>query len=114
MTLMTTAILLSHGPMVPLFCLFLIMLFAFRYTSLASVTLSILYPVAISAWFSIFFGGVDPVIAASTIAIAILVVWSHRGNLQRIANKTERKVSFGKRKRADAIADTEEEEKDDE
>ena len=108
MTLMTTAILLSHGPMVPLFCLFLIMLFAFRYMSLASVTLSILYPVAISAWFSIFFGGVDPIIAASAIAIAILVVWSHRGNLQRIANRTERKVTFGKRKRADAVKEAEE------
>ena len=114
MTTMTMAILLSHGPMLLLFILFLIILFAFRYMSLASVTLSILYPVALKIWFAVFGGGMDPVIAASSIAIAILVVWSHRANLKRIADKTERKVTLGKRKKADALADAQKVEKDDE
>ena len=112
MTLMTTAILLSHGPMLPLFCLFLIMLFAFRYMSLASVTLSALYPVALSVWFKIFLGNPHGLISLSAIAIAVLVVWSHRGNLKRIADKTERKVTFGKRKKADAIKEAEMDQED--
>ena len=114
MTLMTTAILLSHGPMLPLFCLFLIMLFSFRYMSLASVTLSALYPVALSVWFKIFLGNPHGLISLSAIAIAVLVVWSHRGNRKRIADKTERKVTFGKRKKADALADAERKDEDDE
>lgn len=107
MTMMTTAILLSHGPMLPLFILFLIMLFVFRYMSLASVTLASLYPVALSVWFKIFLGNPHGLISISAIAIAVLVVWSHRGNLKRIADRTERKVTIGKRKKANAIADAE-------
>ena len=113
MTTITMAILLSHGPMLPLFILFVIMLLIFRYMSLSSVTLAALYPVALSAWFGFFVGGLDGVIAASSIAIAVLVVWSHRENLKRISNKTERKVTFGKRKRSDAIAEEKEEEEND-
>lgn len=113
MTLMTTAILLSHGPMLPLVIMFLIMLFAFRYMSLASVTLAALYPVALSAWFKIFLGNLHGLTSLSAVAIAILVVWSHRGNLKRIADKTERKLSLGKRKKADALADAQKDEEDD-
>ena len=34
----------------------------------------------------------------AVIIIAILIVWCHRANLQRIANRTENKISFGKKK----------------
>ena len=44
--------------------------------------------------------------------IAILVVYCHRGNLQRISDRTERKISFKKKVKEEAPTEAEEEEKD--
>jgi hypothetical protein len=33
------------------------------------------------------------------ILLAIFIVWCHRENLQRISERTERKISFGKGKK---------------
>ena len=35
--------------------------------------------------------------AISVIALAIIIVWCHRGNLKRISDRTERKLSFKKK-----------------
>lgn len=65
-----------------------------RYVSLGSVSVVILYPVALNAYFLIVFGGLNmpPFAAIASIAVAILVVWCHRENLKRISQKTERKL----------------------
>ena len=36
--------------------------------------------------------------AISSITLAILIVWCHRANIVRISNRTENKLSFGKKR----------------
>ena len=69
--------------------------------SLGSVTTAILYPVMLHGYFTVIFGaGTTPGLAAlASVIIAILIVWCHRGNLQRISNRTERKISIGGKKK---------------
>ena len=71
--------------------------------------LAILYPVILHGYFSIVFGsGTTPGLAAlASIIIAILIVWCHRGNLQRISDRTERKLSFKKKPEVSAEGDDE-------
>lgn len=69
-----------------------------KYVSLGSVSVAVLYPVVVSAHVKLAFSGVMPgLIALSTILLAIIIVWCHRGNLQRISDRTERKLSFKKK-----------------
>lgn len=82
-----------------LFLLFAGIVAISRYVSLGSVTTAILYPVLIHGYFTVVFGGgTTPGLAAlASVIIAILIVWCHRGNLQRISDRTERKLSFKKK-----------------
>ena len=67
--------------------------------SLGSVSAAILLPVVVTSYFKIALLAQAPgIISLSTIIIAILIVWCHRGNLQRISDRTERKISFKKKK----------------
>ena len=73
-----------------------------KYVSLGSVTGVILYPVVVNAYFNIALSGQTPgIVSLSTIIIAILIVWCHRENLKRISDRTERKLSFGSKKKKD-------------
>ena len=90
--------------------IFAILIFVFfplvigtRYVSLGSVVSALCYPVFLSSFdmarenpygFSVLFA----------FLIAMLITWAHRGNLKRIMDRTERKISFGK-KTAGAPAD---------
>lgn len=70
-----------------------------KYVSLGSVTVAILYPVVLHSYFSIAFGSpMLGIISLCTVLLAIIIVWCHRGNLERISNRTERKFSFHKNK----------------
>ncbi|MBQ7387695.1 MAG: glycerol-3-phosphate 1-O-acyltransferase PlsY [Clostridia bacterium] len=84
--------------------LFLILLLVFiavvalsKYVSLGSVSVAVLYPVAVSAQVKLCFTAMPGLLATSVIILAILIVWCHRGNLQRISDRTERKLSFKKK-----------------
>lgn len=90
-----------------LFLLFVAIVAISKYVSLGSVTGAILYPVILHGYFSIVFGaGTTPGLAAlASIIIAILIVWCHRGNLQRISDRTERKLSFKKKPEVSAEQD---------
>ena len=82
-----------------LFALFALIVYLSRYVSLGSVVSAILYPVLLHGYFAVVFGSYMPALTAFTaIAVAILVVYCHRKNLQRISDKTENKLSFGKKK----------------
>lgn len=96
----TMALILSPIPFAILFLLFAGVLALSKYVSLASVSVAVMYPVTLYGTFKVMFAGspMPGLIALSSILIACLVVYSHRGNLQRISNRTEHKFTFGKKK----------------
>ena len=96
----TMALVLTPIPFLLLFLLFVVVVWISKYVSLGSVIVATLYPVLINGYFSVRFDGLGmPVLAAiSTITLAILIVWCHRANLQRISERKEHKISFGKKK----------------
>lgn len=115
LTTAVTALILSPIPFLILFTLFVLVVAISKYVSLGSVIAAILYPVMLRGYFAVVFSNTDkslPGLAAlAAIIIAILIVWCHRGNLQRISERTERKISFKKKpeitKAAEEADDTE-------
>ena len=105
----TMALILTPLPFVILLAIFVVIVWISKYVSLGSVTVAILYPVVIKAYFTIRFSSAQypmpGMVALSTVILAIIIVWCHRGNLKRISNRTERKISF---KKKPSIEDSEE------
>ena len=96
----TAALILSPIPFLILLLAFIIIVAFSRYVSLGSVTVAILYPVAVNAYYQFAFGGDVPFIitTVSTLILAVTIVVCHKENLKRISDRTERKLSFGKKK----------------
>lgn len=95
----TVALILAPIPFLILFAIFAGIVAISKYVSLGSVSAAILLPVVVNAYFRIALSAQTPgMISLSTVIIAILIVWCHRGNLQRISDRTERKISFKKKK----------------
>lgn len=98
----TMALMLSPIPFLILLAIFVGLVCWTKYVSLGSVVGVALYPVAVSGYFMVRFGVATPGLCAlCTVLLAILIVWCHRGNLQRISNRTERKISFKKKEKDD-------------
>lgn len=98
----TMALVLTPIPFLIVFAVFALLVGTTKYVSLGSVTGVILYPVVVNAYFNIALSGQTPgIVSLSTIIIAILIVWCHRENLKRISDRTERKLSFGSKKKKD-------------
>ena len=93
----TMVLILSPIPFIVLFLLFVGLVAWTKYVSLGAVSAAVLYPVALHATFGIIGFPESGLISLSSIIIAILVVWCHRANLQRISNRTENKISFKKK-----------------
>jgi glycerol-3-phosphate acyltransferase PlsY len=95
----TALLILSPFVFLILFALFAAIVGASKYVSLGSVVSAVLYPVVLHGYFSVAFGpkSTPGLASLSAIIIAILVVYCHRGNLQRISDRTERKISFKKK-----------------
>ena len=95
----TMALMLSPIVFAILFLLFVAIVYLSRYVSLGSVTVGVLYPVVLSGYFSFTFNGtpMPAFTALSSIVLAIIIVWCHRKNLKRISERTENKISFGKK-----------------
>ena len=64
-----------------------------RYISLGSVVIALFYPILLHSFDKITMQYGIPSLVA--LMIAALVTWAHRGNLKRIMDRTERKLSFG-------------------
>ena len=94
----TMVLILSPIPFAVLILLFIGLVAWTKYVSLGSVASAVLYPVALHATFNMIGCLQAGLISLSSIIIAILIVWCHRGNLERISNRTENKISFGKKK----------------
>lgn len=95
----TMALILAPIPFAILITIFIAIVWFSRYVSLGSVCAAALFPVIVNGYYMVVFEGpIYPITAISTIAIAILIFWLHRANLQRISDRTENKISFGKKK----------------
>lgn len=95
----TMALVLSPIPFLILFAIFALVVWLSKYVSLGSVIVAMLYPILMHGYFALAFGTFMPAFSAiSTVALAIIIVWCHRANLVRIGNRTENKLSFGKKK----------------
>ncbi len=101
----TMALIVSPLLFLLLFTLFVVIVWVSKYVSLGSVIVSVLYPVVLHGYFTLRFSEAERslpgLVAFSTITLAVLIVWCHRGNLQRISNRTERKISFKKKPKAE-------------
>ena len=105
----TMALILTPVIFLILLLIFIAMVAASKYVSLGSVSVAVLYPVAISGYMTASFGSgsLNGIVALISILIAIIVVYCHRENLKRISEGTERKISIGgKKKSADAKSDS--------
>lgn len=95
----TLAVILTPIPFLILLFIFIVVVGLSKYVSLGSVTVAVLYPVILSGTFNLMFKSVMPPFTSLTaIVLAILIVWCHRANLQRISDRTENKLSFKKKK----------------
>lgn len=101
----TVILILSPISFAILMTLFIAIVWVSKYVSLGSVSAVILLPVVLHSHFIISFGqGSAPGLATlSAVIIAVLIVWCHRTNLQRISNKTESKLSFGSKKEKPSV-----------
>jgi len=91
-TIITVDMLIAFG-------IFLIVVFVSRYISLGSITAAVSIPLILVARENIF--GVDiqsyHTILPFVIAIALLVIYTHRANLIRLLNGNENKISLNKK-----------------
>lgn len=88
------ALILTPAPFLILFAIFALVVYLSGYVSLGSVTVGVLYPVVVHAYIAFNFGQAHAILSLCTIILAVLIVWCHRENLERISNRTERKLSF--------------------
>ena len=88
-----------------LILLFILVVGTTKYVSLGSVTVAMLYPVAVSGHIKFLSAinsalpGQSGIMALITILIPIFIVYCHRENLKRISQGTERKLSIGSKKK---------------
>ena len=94
----TMVLILSPIVFLVLIALFIGVVAFSKYVSLGSVLAASLFPVVLHGYFAVFSVPMPGLMALSSILLAILIVWCHRTNLVRISNRTENKLSFGKKK----------------
>jgi glycerol-3-phosphate acyltransferase PlsY len=75
----------------------LVVLFATRYVSLASIVASVALPSAV--WATLGMHGSVPLGIATT-ALGAMVIWKHRSNMARLKAGTENRIDFGKQSTA--------------
>ncbi len=99
--LAAATMILLLDPIVFLFVLgvFVLVVLVSRYVSMGSVAAAFLYPALTFAVHSYFHHGLPPAIfkLGFTVIIALLIIYMHRSNIQRVFNGTESKLSFKKK-----------------
>ena len=95
----TAVLMLAPIVFVILFAVFVLVVYLSKYVSLGSVSAALLFPVVLRAYFIVVFSGksLPGIVALCAIVLALLIVWCHRGNLSRIMDRTERKLTFQKK-----------------
>lgn len=74
-----------------LLAIFVVILLVTKYVSLGSIVMALLYPVLIY----IFYGNF--ILTAIAFVFTAIVVIAHRGNIKKLINHTENKISFSKK-----------------
>ena len=98
----TMGLILTPLVFLGLFLVFVLAVALWKYISLGSVTVAVLYPVALDFYFkAVLHAQPSGPILLVAMLLAGLIVWCHRENLKRITNHTENKFSFGKKKNED-------------
>lgn len=96
-------VILMLSPITCLICLvvFLVVVIGTRYVSLGSVMGMSLFPIILNAWSHAYDPPRNSTACMISVVMAVLVVFMHRENLKRLANRTESKLSFKKKKPAE-------------
>lgn len=94
----TGLLILSPATFLCVFGIFVLLVAVTRYVSLGSVVGGLMLPLIVNARILPGGGILDGVIA---VIMALIILWCHRGNLKRIQNRTESKLSFKKKKDGD-------------
>ena len=91
------------SPITGVICLavFLIVVIGTRYVSLGSVMGLVFYPIVLNAFSHVSDPPRNATACMISVLMACLVVFMHRENLKRLANHTESKISFKKKKPAE-------------
>ena len=90
-----TVLALNPAIFVILLTIFIVLVAGTRYVSLGSVVCVCFYPIILASFDKVFTQyGVHTLFV---LMIGALITWAHRGNLARISQGTERKISFGKK-----------------
>ncbi len=80
-----------------LLIVFVTLVAATRYISLGSIMIALLFPVVLNSLTQLFSGGSPSgLMSISSVAMAVLLVLRHRGNIKKLLDKTESKFSFRK------------------
>lgn len=102
------AVILALNPLVFLFLIliFVLLVLATRYISLGSIIAAMLFPVALDRYYEILanagaseFTSPTMVMTLCSILIAAIVVIRHHGNIKKLINKEENKISFKSKKK---------------
>ncbi len=91
------ALVLAPIPFAILLLVFIAIVAVSKYVSLGSVSVAILFPLTVTGYIGFINLPTPGLISLSTIILAILIVFCHFGNLKRISDRTERKLSFKKK-----------------
>ena len=91
------ALVVSPIPFLILLVIFVVVVWLSKYVSLGSVIVAVLYPVVLTGYIKMMGAPLPGLLTLCTILIAIIIVYCHRENLQRISDRTERKISFSKK-----------------
>ena len=73
--------------------IFLAVLIVFRYVSLASITAAVAFPSTVAIRRYLFDIGLDPSLLVIGAVLAAGVILAHRGNIRRLLNGTESRIS---------------------
>lgn len=79
---------------------FLVLLFTVQIMSIASMSASLAFPVALGLFGGLLDGAVDWIVLVLAVASAALLIWRHRANIDRLIHGTENRFRlFGKTKK---------------
>ena len=87
--------------------IFVIIVVGTKYVSLGSVMAALLYPVLLSSWNAVI-GESKSHSVIMAFLITLIIVVMHRENIKRILDKTESKISLGKKKNVEESIEDEE------
>lgn len=81
--------------------IFIVIVYATRYVSLASITASFIYPISLLVMIYGFGYYVDGSIVIFAILVASGIIYKHKSNIRRLIDGTESRISFSKNKNKD-------------